>query len=196
MSFLLPGQEMYLIAILPHTHFDLWCYVKDRQLQFAREFDAHRAWTKPPHVTLFDIIKIFKDKKLALHRGLLSFASHCVRGQLDIDGFGAFGKHTIFLKVVKTLWLTQLRSLINTELLSHLGIRDPGYSPKKPESFYPHMTVGYRDLRPEQFDRAWPIFKDLTYHASFSVNAIFLLKWSIKENRWKKAYEYLLTKEV
>lgn len=186
------GQDMYLIALLPHTNFELWTAVKGWQREVSDKFASHRAKSKPPHITLFAPFRLPVNLKKNLHQSLQKSSSQTSQGYVDLSGFGAFPKHTVFLKAVKTDWLYQLRATLHLELQHGVGLKDPSFNPNKPESFYPHMTVGYRDLSPEQFENAWQYFKDISCQTSFEVRCLFLLKWSVPENRWKKAYEYAL----
>ncbi|MDZ7681592.1 MAG: 2'-5' RNA ligase family protein [Fodinibius sp.] len=54
--------------------------------------------------------------------------------------------------------------------------------------FTPHMTVAYRDLSPDNFERAWEDFQDRSFDYSFEVNSIVLLKHDYQ--RWKPFYEF------
>lgn len=43
-------------------------------------------------------------------------------------------------------------------------------------SFHPHMTVGYRDLTFENFQKAWKVYKEKEFKTKFLVNEISLLR--------------------
>ena len=47
--------------------------------------------------------------------------------------------------------------------------------------YHPHMTVGFKDLKPYYFYRAWDFFSEQSYERQYEVDAIYLLKHNGRE---------------
>jgi 2'-5' RNA ligase len=57
-------------------------------------------------------------------------------------------------------------------------------------NYKPHITVAYRDLKHEQFVKAWSEYQFKKFHAVFGVNNFWLLK-HIK-HKWECIAEFKL----
>ncbi len=53
---------------------------------------------------------------------------------------------------------------------------------------HPHVTLAFRDLKPEHFEKAWPHFQNESFSASFNVMSVHLLKH--QDNLWTVVKEF------
>jgi 2'-5' RNA ligase len=79
--------------------------------------------------------------------------------------------------------LTNLYADIAATLANILSIIDPYAS----RPFVPHMTVAFRDLTPDNFERAWSEFRDRKINFEFEANNLTLLahdeqQWNVLSN--------------
>lgn len=63
-----------------------------------------------------------------------------------------------------------------TELKKYLSDINKIRMPKMHEQFTPHITLANRDLSPENFQKAWPVFENRLFNDEFSCEKIVLYK--------------------
>ncbi len=171
---------MFFIAIVPpKITADAVTEIKN---DFANRFESKRALRVMPHITLKAPFKIFEGKRSGLLQWFSKLKIDRPPFELSLNGFGAFNKHSpvIFIRPVQSENLTALQS----RLIEKLSNRLPKDIQSTDKDFHPHMTIAYRDLTRENFDKAWSEYEHLDFSASFAVDAFHLLehdgtKWNI-----------------
>jgi 2'-5' RNA ligase len=89
-----------------------------------------------------------------------------------LQNFGAFKPRVIYINVLENPELLALHQRILNHLESSLNIVD---TVAKSRPFTPHLTVGFRDLKKEQFWKAWSEYASKQIFFEFPVNYITLL---------------------
>lgn len=167
-------NRLYFVAILPPKH----VYTKIRQIQheIKNEFGCKQALKPPVHITLQAPFKRPESIESSLISGLQQFCSGFKPFDVEINGFGTFSPHTIFLKPEKTKGLMDFRQgliqLLENEFDfadQEIGFRD----------FNPHFTIAYRDLK-NKYPKVWETYKSKEFRDAFQVAEIFLLKHNYK----------------
>lgn len=148
------------------------------QNMFAVEYQSRKAMNAPPHITLqapfewprFSMANASIEEFI---QALSEWATQHPSLPIQLSGFGAFAPRVLYIKVQLTPELLDLHSHLHTYCSQAWSIQDCRFPSR---SFVPHITVAFRDLGREQFQAAWPIFKERQFDHSFMATAITLLK--------------------
>jgi len=167
-------ENLYFIAIvLPG---DLSNLVRAVQQDFSDRFQSHKSLQVVPHITLKAPFRLPAD---AHHQVLGWFRDLCVQVPpfgLHLQDFGTFNnpKHpVIFIKPELNDPLAALQKNIIQDFYRAFD----GLKINAAElDFKPHITIAYRDLLPDNFQKAWEEFKDRRFEKTFSVHSYHLLK--------------------
>jgi 2'-5' RNA ligase len=107
-----------------------------------------------------------------------------------LDGFAAFAPRVLYVHVQPSVDLTTLRTQLRDRLQQHPTLKLPA-NPRHSYAFVPHITVGFRDLSPENFERAWAEFQQRSFQGTFVADALTLLQHN--GQHWKPIRSYPLT---
>lgn len=136
-------------------------------------YGSKGALRSPPHITLhmpFD----WPDRKMEkLTDGLQSLAAGWPAVDVDLIGFGHFGERVIFIQVEASRQLITMQQSLRSAFRSRFFLLNDRY---RDLPFHPHMTIGFRDLKPAAFRKAWQELGDSAFKASFRAAEIMLLK--------------------
>jgi 2'-5' RNA ligase len=165
------GTQRYFIALIPPPPI-----IDDVLLfkhYFKEKYNSKAALNSPPHVTL-QMPFLWPDSKIEiLVKTLDDFAQGRQAITIDLNDFGCFAPHTIFLSVNPNPQLQQLESDLKKCCLANLNLPTAHIDEKK---FHPHLTLAFRDLKKEEFATAWAEFKHRNYRSSFKVSSLVLLR--------------------
>lgn len=163
------NEQLYFIAIIPPE--PIMGEVQKMKENFASNYGATHALKSPPHITLIppfkanpvrelEIIKFLKEKAYEIN-------SFCV----SIKNFACFKPKVIFLNPILSQELEIMQGKIESSLYETIPVAKHAKRP-----FHPHLTIAFRDLSQEAFYHAWPVYKEQTYIAEFTVDRICLLR--------------------
>ncbi len=169
----MPETHLYFIAIVPGSN--LRGQVRALKRDIAARFQSTRALKVVPHITLkapFQWPAISHDLLIKWFQNVkLSGPGFTVA----LNGFGAFNNKNhpvIFIKPAANLSLV----LLQQELIySFRGIAPHLIQPVDTK-FTPHMTIAYRDLTTENFEKAWNEYSRKEFNEQFAVHAVHLLQ--------------------
>ena len=176
------NQKRFFIALLPPVEVQ----TKANEIKgiMRDRYASRAAFRSPPHVTLLAPFEWPLINLPDLAKSLARFAAAQSPVPMTLDGFGTFAPHTIYINVVKGDRLIA----IQPQLLSHLR-EDLGLVSQRDlnRRFVPHLTVAYRDLKPNKFRQAWSTFQHQEIHFDFTVTQLTLLihdgqRWLVKES--------------
>lgn len=153
---------------------------------FATEYDSRAALRSPPHITLQAPFEWNLEEQPQLSQALAEFAQGQVPVPIQLKGFGAFPPRVIYLHIERTPILLASQKALADELERRFEICDP----RKARPFRPHMTVGFRDLKRENFRRAWAKFEAQSVEFEFTVPNLTLLLHDGK--RWNAVEDFPL----
>jgi 2'-5' RNA ligase len=175
------SQNLYFLAIIPNGKAAGEVTVLKQHI--ATHYNSRKALRTMPHITLKAPFATAPSQHGNILEWFTNLNLNSTPFVILLNGFGSFANPknpVIYVKPVATQLLALQQEVIT-------GFRQ--YFPSIPLQyteavFSPHITIAYRDLAFDQFEKAWAAFKDRPYHARFKVNAIFLLqhdgeKWNI-----------------
>jgi len=179
-------EKLYFIAIIPPKHISEEITLIKHD--FAKNYESERALKVMPHITLKAPFKIFESD----HKSLVDWFEKIVipvsEFPILLKDFGSFLNPeypVIFVHPEPSEVMNQLQKAIIQSFKNTF----PGVKNQSTDlNFNPHMTVAYRDLKQEQFEKAWEIYKFKSFTAEFATEAFHLLqhdgtKWNIIATR-------------
>lgn len=175
--------QIYFIALIPPAE------IREEVTQFkkyaSRHFKASHALKSPPHITLFPPFRWSAEKEASLREALKNFAAVRSIFQVQLEDFDRFDRRVIFVHVIPNQELLDfqkdLKAYINKQLeLTHVDERP----------YHPHMTVAFKDLKPDVFEQAWAYFSEQAYERVFEADQLYLLKHDGKQ--WQVIQEELI----
>jgi 2'-5' RNA ligase len=165
---------LYFIAIIPPK--EVCDEITDLKKDIAARFESKAALRIMPHVTLkapFQLAASDGDSVLDWFQKSVISVSPFVQ---ELKNFGSFKNGrtpVLFVKPVMNDGLHQLQE----EVLTNFADRFSAQQVMKTETdFHPHITIGYRDLRPSMFKQAWAEYRSKQYSATFTVTGFHLLQ--------------------
>ena len=162
-------MSLYMLAILPPETIDT--QVSKWKTFILDHFACRVAMKSPAHITLIPPFHLADERVESLKEILSNFARRFSAFELELKNFAAFPPRVIYVHVNASAKLEALKKELEDELLAS------DYPIKKDErSYHPHVTIANRDLKKQDFPKAWQHFKDLSYNERFPLSAISLLK--------------------
>jgi len=181
-------ENLFFIAIVPEE--PLYSMIMNIKESFAKDYDSKAALRSPPHITLHMPFKLSLEKagklKLRLVEVLLNFSPF----EVKLKNYGSFPHKVIFIQVMESESLTNLHSIIKRVMRTEFNFLNQDY---KNQGFHPHITVAFRDMKKQEFNKAWEKFGVKNFEDQFACNSVFLLKHTGKI--WEKYFEILLTQK-
>ena len=175
-------ERLFFVALLPPENVQQKA-TKIKEY-FSQVYHSRAALKSPPHITLQPPFKWNLADLPILQQHLQEFAQSKAPIPLSLDGFGSFRQRVIYINVIKTPELIAIQRQFWKYLESSLGIIDE-MAKKRP--FSPHLTVAYRDLTRDNFQKAWSEFTDKEFLFEFIIPQLTLLihngkHWQICDN--------------
>jgi 2'-5' RNA ligase len=137
-----------------------------------QHFGCKNALKSPAHITLIQPFEMNEKEESNLKNKIIYFSSGQLDFNIEIRNFGTFRPRVIFAEVPAIDSLCLLQRELETELVHEAAF--PIKRGTRP--FYPHVTIANRDLRKEDFAKAWAYFSPLKYHAVFPAKTLSLLR--------------------
>jgi 2'-5' RNA ligase len=137
-----------------------------------QQFNCKAALKSPAHITLIPPFHLNDHEPLRMQQLLKPFAAYRQRFSIQLKNFAAFKPKVIYVDVLPNSSLNALQTSLETTLLQS------GRFPIKKEErpYHPHVTIANRDLTAADFPEAWRHFQAMSYEATFTANAIVLLR--------------------
>ena len=163
------AKRRFFVALLPPS--EVQSRVNEVKGVIRDRFDSKAAFRSPPHITLHAPFEWPVSAIDRLQDSLSKFAYTQAPIPISLDGFNAFAPHVIYIDVVKSADLMA----IHPKLLTHLEADITLVSQQERKRAYvPHLTVAFRDLKPNMFRKAWAEFHRQEFHADFAASHLSL----------------------
>ena len=175
-------KHLFFIAIIPGE--PLFSTISSMKESFVKDYNSKASLRSPPHVTLHMPFKLSPEKIEKLKRRLEETLHNFPSFNLKLFNYGSFPPKVIFIKIVECELLTNLHKIIRRVMQNEFNLRNQDY---KNQGFHPHITVAFRDLKKQEFNKAWERFSAKNFEAEFKCNSVFLLKHNGKI--WEKYCE-------
>jgi 2'-5' RNA ligase len=163
--------KQYFIALVPPSPiYDDALRLKN---YFRDQYNSKASLNSPPHITLHMPFRWKDNKENELIDALSQFAMGRPSFKLQFVNFNAFAPRVIFIDVPDNPELSLLHKELQRFCKRELNLFNAVY---KDQSFHPHLTLAFRDLKKPAFLKAWEEFKERKFSATFTVDRIVLLK--------------------
>jgi 2'-5' RNA ligase len=113
------------------------------------------------------------EKENLLIEKLKTFAQQFSSFDLQLLNFNCFEPRVIYIDVVKNEKLDYLQKELHRFCKRELNLFNANY---KEHAFHAHLTLAFRDLRKQEFRKAWEEFKERKFEENCAVSQITLLK--------------------
>jgi 2'-5' RNA ligase len=164
-------KSKYFIAIVFNE--PLQNALTQLKTKVADTFQSKGALRSPAHITLQMPFEWDEKKKVTLHETLKNFASQQTNFDLELKDFDYFEPRVVFVNVLDCPALKVLQAALQNHLKQSLHIFE---NDGKLRGFHPHVTIGFRDLKKQQFFEAKKYFLEQTFYSVYTCNNISLLK--------------------
>ena len=158
-------EKLYYIAIyLPEElNKEIRLFMEDISLNF----NSHRALKNDAHITLLAPFGRAANLEEDVHIAFNKIDTNIPKFEIELENFGCFlnkNNPVVFVKPKENLQLDLLRN----NVIQHFPFDKKGFNP--------HITIGYKDLTPENFIKAWDKYKNMEYQRTFTVEKISLMR--------------------
>ncbi|MFZ4931926.1 2'-5' RNA ligase family protein [Chryseobacterium sp. Mn2064] len=158
-------KKLYFIAIYPPQEIieDVKTFKKD----FVENYGNSKALKNDAHITLFPTFSREHDLQSDIFKAFYDIDTDLPPFEIELNGFGSFPNPknpVIYVQPENNMELTELCNRVKQKFnfISY--------------SFHPHITVGYRDLTFENYEKAWEKYQTKRYKTKFIVDKILLLR--------------------
>lgn len=162
----MPQNNSYFIAVtIPEP---LNTEIEDIKRKISIEYQTKSVLKSPSHITIVPPFFWSNEEELLTMVQQFSFPEF----NIQLSGYKTFPIGVVFIDVKNNEQMDQLHISF-----SDVFFRDFPQLKKKPHfPFQPHITVGNRDWKKEQFNRCWNDMKDKNFETEFSYKKLTLLK--------------------
>lgn len=171
------SKSLFLVALLPDR--ETQTLVRQIQQALADDFGVVAALRSPPHITLIPPfaatdrdIEILKDKLWKLFREQQPVS-------YSINGFGHFDDHVIYVQPIQNEQVSEIQQRIAQLFRTDLH----WLKTKLDGPFHPHITLAYRDMKPELFPSIWATVAQQEFVSNEMVQSVFVLRHD--GQRWR-----------
>lgn len=175
-------HPLFFITIVPPS--PLREMLMEYKTYFRDTYQSKASLNSPPHITLHMPFKYPEKKLLTKISSLEQLAAGMDSFDISLKGFSAFTPRVIYADVVSNDTLNSLQQDVVDWCKSHLKIDNANY---RNQSFHPHITLAFRDLKKPAFFEAWKKFENKPLEETFTVESFWLLKHD--GNVWKEFKE-------
>jgi 2'-5' RNA ligase len=164
-------EHLYFLGLLPPQ--DIRNEITRIKEFFREKYGIGHALKSPPHITLVPPFKKPECEEGFLISSLKNFTADEPSFTVTLENFGAFPPRVIFIDIGENDNLASLFNRIKLKLIPEWKTNSEDNTGRP---FNPHVTVAFRDLRRDQFQDAWPHFKNRKIRFDFPATGLTLLK--------------------
>ena len=165
------STQLRLIAIVPPD--PMFSFVRMQQHFIAETWGCRQSLRSPPHITLVPPFSLSPAFTELLINTLIETGANNYSFKLASSGFDAFPPRVVFVKPNLPKELMTLYS----HLKDSIGPLIPGTGGNDQDrDFHPHITIAYRDIKPEQFRKIWNYYRNIKIKLSVDVDRFCLLE--------------------
>lgn len=163
--------KLYYIAIYPPL--EIIDEIRVFKEDLFENFDNSKALKNDAHITLLPPFSRELSLEEDIHVAFRKINTEISPFEIKLNGFASFANPknpVLFIKPEENENLKLLHQNVTEQFRFNKN------------AFNPHITVGYRDLTFENFEKAWSKYQHLDYQTKFLVDKISLLRF---EGKWK-----------
>lgn len=179
-------SKFYEYLLVVHPGEEIFNQLKELKEHFSDDYDASIARKTLPHITVANF-----HAKEAMEETLIKWMQKIISQHqsftVTLNNFSGFpSSKTVYARVQNHEPFNQLAATLK---IINSYINDNGF-PNARLINHPHMTIA-RSLQPGIYDRAIMDYSRKTFHASFEVNELILLR---RSNRYDKCQQVVVFK--
>jgi 2'-5' RNA ligase len=175
--------QKYFVAILPPA--GISTEARKLQTQLSEQYQTKGALRSPPHITLHMPFNWKVGKEHDLITMLSGFMAHVKPFLVSLKGYGSFAPRVIYLNVIPSNDLVKFQQELTRFCRISLNLLN---ATPRDLPYHPHLTLAFRDLKKQEFVKAWDDCKSRQYEAEFAVTTIHLLRH--EGNEWKARHAF------
>ncbi|WP_316796487.1 2'-5' RNA ligase family protein [Pedobacter agri] len=173
-------ENLYLVCLIPPK--DIVEELDEMRNFISAKFNVHESLKRPAHITLYDPVKLTLSQEERFFSAL-NDAAYSESFEQILFNFKSFPEHTFYVDAEQNKGIMNLKQEIDQklkpmELLENNRLK-----------FNPHVTLAFRDVKPEVCRQIIAAFKDRTFKRKFIVSGFSVYKHNGK--RWQPFKEIL-----
>ncbi len=176
--------EYLLVA---HPDAAVYAQVMEEKKFFSGQFKTAVAAKTQPHITVANFLAV-ENMEETIIRWMHRIISNKKSFRVTLDQYGAFRPHTIYLKVQDHQPFQQLARELK---VVDQYVRSYG-CPEMPLISHPHLTIA-RKLEHATYQQAVNVYAEKSFHASFEVKELVLLRRQHQYDACKQVSVFGLT---
>jgi len=161
----------YFIAVLPPA--EISAQARELQTELSEQYQTKGALRSPPHITLHMPFNWKERKEDELIKTLSGFIAGSRPFPVFLKDYGVFAPRVIYLKVIQASELTKFQHELTRFCRVNLNLLNA--TPRN-LPYHPHLTLAFRDLKKQEFIKAWEVCKARSYEAEFVATSVHLLR--------------------
>lgn len=177
-------SDIYFIALIPPS--PLKDEIQELKLEVKQKFNSSHSLNAPPHITLLSPFRLEDQNTEKLDQLIQDFSQEIKPFEVRLNDFSTFPPRVIFIDVVQSPKLMDIQKKLEELARKNADLFNYNYAERP---YHPHLTLAFKDLTKSNFYRAWKEFEDRTFEASFTADALHILKHT-GEN-WKVIRRFL-----
>lgn len=171
-------ESLFFVAILPPQ--EISAVIDEIRKQCSIDYQVYSALKPPVHITLIPPFKL----NVALENKLVTSLQYCRNFrsfEQELCDYDGFPPKVIFIRANKNPGITALHKNITTKIKPYLR--------ESPGSINPHITIAYRDVGEDVYEKIMHAYGKKRFRANFNVNKFTLLKHDGKKWNLFKEFE-------
>ncbi|TDQ10126.1 2'-5' RNA ligase family protein [Pedobacter metabolipauper] len=157
--------------------------------EYRDKYDCKKSAHLKPHLTLINFHQ-FQSVEIYLIKTLEKLSRSIFPIPVNLCGFGQYPPHTIYIKVINGVQISELVKTMRSKLkpiITTIEKNKPVYMSD------PHLTIA-RGMSEQQFNQAWPEWKQQEFKASFNASGMLLIKRRINKTDAQPPENYQVVK--
>jgi 2'-5' RNA ligase len=177
---LLPGYRVYEYMLIINPHDALQEKIKGVRVEFEKDFKIEHKMGGRPNVGLVQWMQYeMIEKRIVERLKLLGLGFPPFK--IELNGFGSYPSHSIFIKMVSPEAVKKLIRQIREQTQSLMKLNKE----TKPH-FFDESNIGIgRKLVPWQYEKSWLEYSRKHFTGRFIADGMLLLKRSGKASPWQ-----------
>jgi 2'-5' RNA ligase len=177
---------LYMFAVMPPE--ELAGKIHNERLNFSGTYGFVKALKPPVHITLYEPFKLTLAEASPFEKSisaLQAWADRKAPFRIELKDYNYFDNTlhpVLYIDVVKNEALKELQSGLRTELKQYIRVE------KRNNTYHPHVTVGYRDVKPEIFPAIRVDYSRRRFRETFECSSFFL--WKHMNGNWQVFREF------
>ena len=161
----------YFIAVLPPA--EISAQARTLQTELSEQYQTKGALRSPPHITLHMPFNWKARKEDELINTLSGFMAGSRAFPVYLKDYGVFAPRVIYLNVIQASDLAKFQQELTRFCRINLNLLN---ATARDLPYHPHLTLAFRDLKKQEFLKAWEVCKARSYEAEFVANNVHLLR--------------------